>query len=100
LTPGTTVTIDASLGFYFTLVPAQAFTLANPTNPTNGQRITLRIKQDATGGRVITYDTKFRFGTDLATAVLSTGANKVDYLGFVYGSTDDKWDVVALERGY
>lgn len=100
LAPGTTVTMDASVNNSFTLVPAQNFTLANPTNPQNGQKILLRIKQDGTGSRVITYDTKFRFGTGIATAVLSTGANKVDYLGFYYDSTDDRWDVVAFENGH
>jgi hypothetical protein len=37
---------------------------------------------------------------DLTSATLSTSANYVDYLGLVYDSTDDRWDIVALERGY
>lgn len=100
LTPGATVTIDASLGDYYTLVPNQSFTLAAPTNPTHGQRIMLRVKQDGTGSRVATYNAAFRFGSDIGAAVLSTAANKVDYLGFVYDSTDAKWDVVAFVKGY
>jgi len=102
LTPGATVAIDASLGDYFTLVPAQAFQFLNPTNPSHGQRILVRIKQDATGGRVVTFDTKYRFGTDLplASVILSTSGGKVDYLGFVYDLTDDKWDVVSMIRGF
>jgi hypothetical protein len=100
LTPGATVTIDASTGDYFTLVPAQAFTLASPTNPTHGQRIMVRIKQDGTGSRILTLGAAFRLGVDIPTVVLSTGANKVDYLGAVYDSTDTKWDVVAFTKTF
>jgi hypothetical protein len=101
LTAGASVTIDASLGDYFTLVANTAsWTLQTPTNPTHGQRIMLRVKQDGTGSRVVTYGAGFRFGTDLLAAVLSTAINKTDYLGFVYDSVDTKWDVVAFVKGY
>jgi tail fiber protein len=100
LTPSASITIDASLGDYFTLASDQSFTLNAPSNPTNGKRIMLRVKQDAGGGNVITYNGIFRFGSDLTAAVLSTAANKVDYLGFVYDSTDAKWDIVAFVKGY
>lgn len=100
LTPGATVTIDASTGDYFTLVPAQAFTLASPTNPTHGQRIMVRIKQDGVGGRVLTLGAAFRLGTDIPTVVLSTIASKTDYIGAVYDGTDTKWDVVAFTKGF
>jgi hypothetical protein len=100
LSPSNSITIDASLGDYFTLVANTSFTLNAPTNPTHGQRIMLRVKQDGTGGRVATYNAAFRFGSDILAAVLSTSANKVDYLGFVYDSTDAKWDVVAFVKGY
>lgn len=100
LTPGTAVSVDASLNTVFTLVPAQNFTLANPTNPTNGQRIVFRIKQDGTGSRIITLGTKYRFGADITTVVLSTAASKTDYLTVYYDSTDDKWDIVAFVKGY
>jgi hypothetical protein len=100
LTPGTTVAVDASLNDVFTLVPAQNFTLSNPTNPRNGQRIVFRIKQDGTGSRVLTLDTKYRLGTDITAVVLTTTASKTDYLTVYYDSTDDKFDVVAFVKGY
>jgi hypothetical protein len=74
--------------------------LANPTNAVHGQKLVWRIKQDATGGRILTLGAKFRLGTDIPSAVLSTGVNKVDYLGAVYDATDDKWDVIAFVKGY
>lgn len=92
--------IDAALGSSFSMVPGISFTLDNPTNPTHGQRLFIRIKQDATGGRVVTLDTAWRLGTDIIDTLLSTAANKVDYLGAVYDSTDAKWDIIAVVRGY
>lgn len=103
LTPGASPAIDASLGDTFTLVPNQNFTLPNPSNPTNGQRIIIRIKQDATGSRVLTgFGAKWLGGTDipLVSIILSTAANKTDYLGAYYNSTDDAWHLLAFVKGY
>jgi hypothetical protein len=101
LTAGATVATNCSLNDYFTLVANTAsWTLSNPTNPVAGKRIMWRIKQDATGSRVMSLDTDFRLGADITAVVLSTAANKVDYLGAVYDATDAKWDVVAFVKGY
>jgi hypothetical protein len=100
LTSGATVAVDASLGDYFTLTAAQSFTLSNPTNPTDGQRLIVRILQDGTGSRILTLDTKYRLGTDIPTVVLTTAINKADYLGFIYNLAADKWDVVAFTKGF
>jgi hypothetical protein len=100
LTPGATVAVDASLGNDFTLTAAQAFTLSNPTNLVNGQKLLFAIRQDGTGGRVMTLDTIFRLGADITAVVLSTGINKTDYLGVRYNGTDTKLDVIAFVKGY
>src|SRR3990167_2612693 len=55
-----TVITDAFIGNIFTLTPTQSFTMANPINPVNGKRIIYKIKQDSTGGRVVTWGSKFR----------------------------------------
>jgi hypothetical protein len=91
---------DASLGNYFKISANAAFTLDNPTNPTDGQRITWQITQDATGTRVMTLDTAFAFGTDITAAVLTTTANKCDFLGAIYDSTAAKWRIVSFVKGY
>jgi len=102
LTPGVTVNTNCGFGknSFFKLTAGQNFTLANPTNAKSGQRITWRIKQDATGSRVMTLGSNFRFGTTLTGAVLTTGGNKVDYLTAVYDATDGKFDVVEFVKGY
>jgi len=100
LTDAATVVIDATLGDSFDVTLGGNRTLGNPTGAVNGQKLLFRIKQDATGGRTLTFGTKYRFGADLTSAVLSTAAGKLDRVGVEYHLTDDKFDVIALMRGY
>lgn len=97
LTPGVTVAIDAANGDFQTLTPAQDFTLSNWTSPTNGQAVLFRIRQDGTGMRICSVGGKYRGTSGCANPpVLSTGADKVDYLLVSYDSTDDKFDMLSL----
>jgi hypothetical protein len=90
--------IDANAGDIFDIAATANFTLDNPTNPTNGQTIHLRITQDATGSRLLTLGTKWNVGP--LTVVLSTGVNKRDHLIAQYHSTADKWDITGFQKGY
>lgn len=94
------VATDASLGNHFEFTADANFTLSNPTNPSHGQRALWAIKQDATGGRIMTLGSAFQFGTDVTSAVLSTAANKTDLLGAVYDAPSGKWRVALFLRGY
>jgi hypothetical protein len=100
LTSGASVAVNAALGNQFALTAAHTFTLANPTNPVNGQMIMFAIRQDGTGSRVLTLGSDYRLGTDITEVVLSTAAGKTDYLGVRYNGTDSKWDVIAFVTGY
>jgi hypothetical protein len=100
LTFAATVAVDASLGNDFTLTMTGPATLGNPTNSSNGQKILFAIRQDGTGSRVLTLGSDYRLGTDIPSVVLSTAANKTDYLGVRYNATDSKWDVIAFTKGY
>ncbi|TXI24266.1 MAG: hypothetical protein E6Q61_05360 [Nitrosomonas sp.] len=75
----------------------------NPTITLTGakdkQKCILELTQDATGSRTITL-INHRFGSDLTAITLSTGANLTDKIGFIYDATADKYDVVALLRGF
>jgi len=95
-----TILVDATLGNIFDITLGGNRTLGNPTGAVNGQKFEFRVRQDATGGRTLALDTKYRFGTDLASVVLSTGAGKLDRVGVEYVSVDDKFDIIALMRGY
>ena len=55
LTDAATINIDASQGPQYELTIGGNRTLANPSNPVAGQRISLAIKQDVTGGRTLAF---------------------------------------------
>jgi lipopolysaccharide export system protein LptA len=69
-------------------------TLANPTNVSSGQTLTLRVKQDGTGSRTMAYGSQFKFSGGVA-PVLSTAANALDVLTFQYDGIDDTYCLVA-----
>jgi len=100
LTDAATVLVDATSGDIFTVTLGGNRTLGNPTGAVNGQKLLFRIKQDATGGRTLTFDTKYRFGTDITSVVLSTTAGKLDRVGVEYVADVDKFDIIAVTRGY
>jgi hypothetical protein len=94
---GGNASIDASTGNVFDIAATANFTLANPTNPTNGQVLHLRITQDATGSRVMTLGTAW---SSTSTITLSTGANKVDHLVAMYHSGASKWHITGFLAGF
>ena len=95
LTPGAIVQPNLAQANNFSLTANQNFTLAFPLNPTPGQAGTITIKQDATGGRVITWGGGWECATSQIGMVLSTTANATDVFNyyvensgeiFVYGN--------------
>lgn len=100
LTDGASIPVDASLGNLFSVTLGGSRTMAAPTNPSKGQRIAFRIKQDATGSRTMSWDAIYRFCTSIASPTLSTTASKTDYVEFIYNSDSLKWDVVDVRLGY
>jgi hypothetical protein len=61
------------------IFPTGNFTLANPTNMRAGGTYSLRIKQDATGGRIITIGSAYKTPGGVG-IVLSTAANAEDLM--------------------
>lgn len=74
--------------------------LVNPPTgtPVDGQRLTLRLNQNATGGWVVSFDAIYRFGLDLTAADLSTSPNAENRLTFQYNAAATKWEAVGLVR--
>ena len=101
LADAVTIVVDATLGNVFDVtLGGTPRTLGNPTGAINGQKFLFRVRQDITGSRTLAFDTKYRFGADLTSVVLSTAAGQLDRIGVEYVSVDDKFDVIALMRGY
>jgi hypothetical protein len=66
-------------------------------SPTQGQGLIIRIKDDGTA-RALTWNAIYRgIGTSLPS---TTTISKTLYLGFVYNSTDTKWDLVAVANEF
>lgn len=62
-------------------------TMAAPTNMVDGGTYTLRIIQDATGSRTLTWNSVFKWPGGVAPTI-SSGANDVDVLTFVSDGTN------------
>lgn len=94
-TTSTTIDSDAT-DVYVITAQAGALLFNNPSGtPVQGQKLIIRIKDNGTA-RVLTYGSQFRaMGTALpATTVLS----KTMYMGFMYNSTDTKWDLLSVAQ--
>jgi len=92
LTDGATISVDASQGNVLTVTLGGTRTMANPSNPADGQVIRFRITQDGTGSRTLSWGAAYDFGTGGAPA-LTTTAGKTDVLAFEYVATGslNKW---------
>jgi hypothetical protein len=97
---GNNVAVDASLGnAYKITLTASTWTIKNPTNPTDGQKINFRVIQDGTGSRTVTWDTAYSFGAGSA-PTLTTTASKRDIVAFEYDSDLSKWLFLGSSLGF
>ena len=98
---GATITPTAgSTNQYNVTALATNATIAAPGGiPTDGQKLTLRIKDNGTA-RTLTWTTGSGGSYRAVGAVLptTTVANKTVYVGCIYTSADSRWDVVAVSQ--
>lgn len=79
--------------FILTALAANATFGAVGGTPTNGQKLMIRIKDNGTA-RTLAWNAVYRaVGVALPT---TTTVNKTMYVGFIYNSTDSKWDCVSV----
>jgi hypothetical protein len=97
---GSSIACNATAGNTFTFTLTGNRNLAVPSDGVDGQRILFRIKQDATGSRLLTLASGYRIPTSIASVTVSTLANATDYLEVVYNTAAAKWDVIRFEKGY
>ena len=89
LTDGSTIAWNAATFQCCKVTLAGNRTLNAPTNPINGQFISILVIQDGTGSRTLTWNAVFEFKDDTA-PTLTTTANKGDLFVFRY-SGGAKW---------
>lgn len=80
LTDAATITADMGAGFNFSVTIAANRTIGTPTNSIAGQSGTIRIKQDGTGSRTLSFSSAWKFTGGTPTA--STAANTVDRIAY------------------
>lgn len=84
LTDGSTITPDFGAGLNFKVTLGGNRTLANPSNAKNGQSGIIKVIQDGTGSRTLSYGSNWRFpGGAASGGVLSTAAGSIDVIAFV-----------------
>ena len=94
VTSSATVTPTSTNDFVKITAQAVGLTLANPTGTFDeGKDLIIRIKDNGTA-RSIAYGAKYRaIGVTLPT---TTVLSKTTYLGLIYNSTDDTFDVIGV----
>lgn len=85
LTDTATIPINFDDGNNYQVTLAGSRALGNPTNQVGGQGGSIFITQDATGSRLLTYGSNWKFPGGVA-PVLSTAANAVDRLDYIVRS--------------
>jgi len=101
ITPADSVAINWSLGHIASLLLDRATTtISGFSGAVDGDRLILRVRQDGTGSRALVMPASVRYGTDITTLALPTGAGVTSYIGFIYHSADAKYDVVSVSRGF
>ncbi len=101
LTYAATINTNAALADMFDVTLTGNTTIANPTNPVNGQTLRWRITQDSVGNRGVTLGNKFNIPASASSPLpFSAAPNKMDILAATYHAGRDKWDVVAFVMGY
>jgi hypothetical protein len=77
----------------------QTATFGSPTGtPTQGQKIVIRVKDNGTA-RTLAWNAIYRASSDLSLPTV-TVASKTMYLGFIYNSTDSKWDLLSRMNNF
>lgn len=106
LTDAVTIAVNAALGNQFKVTLGGNRILGAPSNPVNGQIITVWFIQDGTGTRTITLALSpgtsggYWYGTDLTSITLSTAAGTMDKATFQYDAANTRWDVTGFLRGF
>lgn len=96
----TSINYNADNGDIFNATLIGNTVLKNPTGTLyDGQKIMVRVRT-GTGSFALTYDTLYRFSTDVPQPTIPTAATKLVYLLFIYNSTDLRLDLLSANQGF
>lgn len=86
LADSSTIAVDMSTGYNFTVTIAGSRTLANPTNTKVGQSGIIVVNQNGTGGYTLSFNSAYKFANGVAPTI-STGANSISILSYIVVSS-------------
>lgn len=95
-----TATITPTAGTTAINVTLQANTTLTIAAGYDGQRIRLKLIQDATGSRTVAFGASVKFGTDLTSFTASTAANAIDLVQLIYDGAHSRWMFTAVNHGF
>ena len=93
-----TPTSDTADQYEVTALAAAATIAAPSGTPTDGQKLTLRIKDNGTARALTWTTTSGAYRAVGPTLPTTTVAGKVVYVGCIYNAQDNFWDVVAVAQ--
>lgn len=94
------ITLDTATATGFAVVMGGNTTLLTPTGAVAYKSIILRLTQDGTGSRTLSFNSGWNISNDLLGLTVSSSANATTYIGAIYNEQTLKWDVVSFARGY
>lgn len=71
---------------------------APSTTPADAKKIYFQFAQDATGGRVITWDNIYRFGFDIGAVDISTSPLAENRIAFIWNTSLSKYEFAGISR--
>jgi hypothetical protein len=95
-----TINTDASLGDIFDINLMASGTLANPTNPTDGQSLRWRITHQANSIPIVLGSGFNIPSTATSPLPFSSTSGTMDLLAATYDLDRNKWDIIAFVPGY
>lgn len=90
LTSGATVNSDLNDGTDYILILDQNTTIAAPTDPPPTKIIRFLVQQDSTGGYTLSWNSVFKFSTDIPAPAQSTAPFAMDLYEFLYSFTNNE----------
>jgi|688.fasta_scaffold24674_5 hypothetical protein len=94
------INTNASLGDIFDLNIMSSGTLANPSNPTDGQSLRWRITHKA-NNIPVSLGSNFKIPSSASNPLpFSSTSGTMDLLAATYDLDRNKWDVIAFVPGY
>lgn len=102
LTSATTITpnVDTTDMVVMNMVGASGtITINAPTGtPVNGQRFTIRLQTSLY--QTFSWNSAYAGSSDVTLPTASSGSGLTDYIGFLYNSTANKWQIMGKNFGF